>query len=404
MDSKPRNKSGNQWVTSAKSYDWLLKYEPVKDWISSYSNERSRKNMLHSLNRFFRGLGIDPKQFVELDAKSAKQLIIKVINEIKTEKKLAQAMLVRQAVKSLYNSSNEFNGKPLILFQDRKDKIPKMRKRVLLERIPSRIDIFKMVDYWSQVIVRTPSLRALRNRAMILTHFETGVRPGALCNLTIGMFRSNLYPEITVPITTKITSEVDTKLSLYSLDYYCTFIWTNECARYLKELIEFREKKEGKLKDTDYIFSPSRIKSVAVHSKINNDDYNTDVVKRTAKLVGLDPTRVWAHLIRKSFRKVLNATPELDEDTREAVMGHRLPASRENYFDRNDLPEVIEKMRNCDFNRPGSEEVMEEKFMTQLAERDKEIKDLRGKVSEMDDIKKRMKDLEIIYQEKLKVT
>ena len=95
---------------------------------------------------------------------------------------------------------------------------------------------------------------------------------------------------------------------------------------------------------------------------------------------------------------------ELDEDTKEAVMGHRLPGSRENYFDRHDLTEIIEKMHNCDFNRPNSEEVMEEKFMTQLAERDKEIKDLRGKVSEMDDLKKRMKDLEIIYQEKLKVT
>ena len=85
-------------------------------------------------------------------------------------------------------------------------------------------------------------------------------------------------------------------------------------------------------------------------------------------------------------------------------MGHRLPASRENYFDRHDLTEIIEKMRNCDFNRPNSEEVIEGKFMTQLAERDKEIKDLRGKVSEMDDLKKRMKDLEVIYQEKLKVT
>jgi hypothetical protein len=61
-------------------------------------------------------------------------------------------------------------------------------------------------------------------------------------------------------------------------------------------------------------------------------------------------------------------------------------------------------MHNCDFNRPGSEEVVEEKFMAQLAERDKEIKDLRGKLGEMDDLKKRLKDLEIIYQEKLKVT
>jgi integrase len=404
MDSKPRNKNGNQWVTSAKSYDWLLKYDSVKDWIASYSNERSRKNLLHSLNRFFKGLEVDPKQFVELDAKSAKQLIIKVINEIKAEKKLAQAILVRHAVKSLYNSSNEYNGKPQIQFLDRKDKIPKMRKKALFEQIPSKIDIFKMLDYWNQIIVRTPSLRALRNRAMILTHFETGVRPAALCNLTVGMVRSNLYPEIAVPITIKVTSEMDTKLSGYSLDYYCTFIWTKECARYLKELIEFREKREGKLKDTDYLFSPSRINSVAIHSKINKDDYNTDVVKRTAKLVSLDPTRTWSHLIRKSFRKVLNATIELDEDTREAVMGHRLPASRENYFDRHDLTEVIEKMRHCDFNRPNSKEVVEEEFMAQLAERDKEIRDLRGKVSEMDDLKKRLKDLEIIYQEKLKVT
>ena len=94
---------------------------------------------------------------------------------------------------------------------------------------------------------------------------------------------------------------------------------------------------------------------------------------------------------------------ELDEDTKEAVMGHRLPGSRENYFDRHDLTEIIEKMHNCDFNRPNSEEVIEGKFMTQLAERDKEIKILKGKLGDMDDLKKRLKDLEVVYEEKLKV-
>ena len=89
-----------------------------------------------------------------------------------------------------------------------------------------------------------------------------------------------------------ITSDIDTKLSLYSLDHYRTFIWTRECARYLQELIEFREKREGKLNDTDYLFSPSRIKTVALHQEINKDDYNTDIVKRTAKLVGIDPTGI----------------------------------------------------------------------------------------------------------------
>jgi hypothetical protein len=84
-------------------------------------------------------------------------------------------------------------------------------------------------------------------------------------------------------------------------------------------------------------------------------------------------------------------------------MGHRLPGSRENYFDRHDLTEIIEKMNNCDFNRPNSEEVIEGKFMTQLAERDKEIKILKGKLGDMDDLKKRLKDLEVVYEEKLKV-
>jgi hypothetical protein len=58
-------------------------------------------------------------------------------------------------------------------------------------------------------------------------------------------------------------------------------------------------------------------------------------------------------------------------------------------------------MHNCDFNRLGSEEVMEEKFKTALAERDKRIKDLEAKASELSDLKARMKELEIIYQEKL---
>jgi hypothetical protein len=43
----------------------------------------------------------------------------------------------------------------------------------------------------------------------------------------------------------------------------------------------------------------------------------------------------------------------LDEDTKEALMGHRLPGSRGNYFDYHDIDEVREKYLRIDWSREG---------------------------------------------------
>jgi len=40
----------------------------------------------------------------------------------------------------------------------------------------------------------------------------------------------------------------------------------------------------------------------------------------------------------------------MDEDTKEALMGHRLPGSRENYFDSHDLDEIARKYMTADFS------------------------------------------------------
>jgi len=74
------------------------------------------------------------------------------------------------------------------------------------------------------------------------------------------------------------------------------------------------------------------------------------MVKAAARNIGLDPKTVWTHTLRKSFRKVLNATPELDEDTREAIMGHTLLGSRGNYFDLHDIDQIAGKYMKADFS------------------------------------------------------
>ena len=73
----------------------------------------------------------------------------------------------------------------------------------------------------------------------------------------------------------------------------------------------------------------------------------------------------------------MNATDSLDEDTKEALMGHRLPGSRGNYFDYHDLDEVREKYLAVDWSRDGGN-------VTRMKELDKANKDLEERVSSLE--------------------
>jgi len=78
------------------------------------------------------------------------------------------------------------------------------------------------------------------------------------------------------------------------------------------------------------------------------------MVKGAARRSGIRPESIWTHCLRKSFRKILNATPAIDEDTKEALMGHKLPGSRGSYFDYHDEDEVMGKYMQADFSRAVS--------------------------------------------------
>ena len=82
---------------------------------------------------------------------------------------------------------------------------------------------------------------------------------------------------------------------------------------------------------------------------------------------------VWTHTLRKSFRKVLNATPDLDEDTKEALMGHRLPGSRGNYFGIHDIDEIAAKYAKANFGS-GLD------IRAELAQRDRTIEELHSRL------------------------
>jgi hypothetical protein len=152
----------------------------------------------------------------------------------------------------------------------------------------------------------------------------------------------------------KITQEYDTKISSYGLAYYYTFLG-KEAVEALRDHMNYRVKKgwvpTQKSNVWGNVLYPSRDEQ--------KHDYTNvwKAVKKCVEKAGLPRESVWTHCLRKSFQKSLNACQGLDEDTKESLMGHILPGSRDNYLDYHDLEEIRAKYGKVSFGRESSAEV-----------------------------------------------
>jgi len=202
--------------------------------------------------------------------------------------------------------------------------------------IPDKPDVYRMVDVAG----------SLRNKAILLCLFQSGVCVNCLCRWNYGMFKDQLYLAIRLPVRIKVAPSLDSKLSGYGLTHYWTFLHA-EAASALKEYIEYRKSKGWKPQDDDLIFVTE---GTASRGRSLDTSNVWEMMKNVAERAGFDRRSIWVHCLRKSFRKVLNATQNakiVDEDFKEAVMGHKLPGSRGNYYDYHDVDEAAQ---NCGCN------------------------------------------------------
>ena len=211
------------------------------------------------------------------------------------------------------------------------------RKKVAIEHVPTKAEVYQMAE----------NSGSLRNKAILLCLFQSGARVSCLCNWTYGLVGTQLFPEIVKPVRIRVTPNMDTKLSLYGLSYYVTGL-KGEAALALRDYIEYRKKKGWTPAPSD----PIIVSDEGLESQRRIVRENIwRIVKVSSKRCGINPESVWVHCLRKSFRKILNATPQIDEDTKEALMGHKLPGSRGSYFDYHDEDEVMAKYMQADFSR-----------------------------------------------------
>jgi len=324
------------FVGGTHSYDRLLKFKAVRDWIDGYTAPNTRRQKLYQLEKVLAVAKItDPGDLLKLSDLEAKNLIKRVSQYYLQQGKAAWARQTWITMRGFY----EAHEREIKFKRQEKIRVPP-RKKVAIENIPLKPDVYRMADV----------ANSLRNKALVLCAFQSGVRPGCLVNWTFGMVEKGLYPEIHVPVQLRITVKEDSKLAGYGLDYYVTFI-SLEAAESLRDYIEERKRNGWAPKKGDYIFVPEA--SASKKDRISAGGL-WETLTIGAGNAELNPEAVATARRRKSYGKTFIATPSIPEDLKEALMGHRLPGSRGNYFDYHDVDDAAEKYALADWTRNGN--------------------------------------------------
>lgn len=340
-EDRPRQDHG-WFAPKPHSYAELIKHPLVEPWIKRYREGESQESYARGLERILQATGKDVEELLALPPDEAKKTVFSVADAIRKEGSQAMAKRVVIAAKGFF----DVNKKPFELDKLEKKKYYSVpRKKIRYEVIPNKDQVYKMAD-------AALSLKAgLRNKAMILCLFQSGVRENCLCRWIYGMFKDQLYPEVRVPVKLVITSEMDTKLLSYDLGYYITFL-QREAAEALRAYLDYRRQRGWQPKENDVVFVTE---STASRGEPLRPENIWEVIKQpqVASAAGIDPHGMWVRLLRKAFQKVLNQS-DIDEDTKEAIMGHKLPGSRGNYFDIHDHEEIAAKYMRCQFDRTAA--------------------------------------------------
>ena len=345
----------------------MEEHECVKEWME-HRPFGTKSRYVRKLMHFCQHTRNSPEEFLSLDRLEARDLVWKYIKPFINDTP-SKAKNNMDALKSFYRSKD---GESLPFDSRRGGKHhfnARRRKRAAKEHVPDKAEMYRIIDATTKI----------RDKTMFLILFQSGIRVGALCNLKFRDVRDQLYrPQgLKIPLRIRITDEIDTKLRGYSIPFYDTWI-QGEAVEALKAYCD-RYHKDGDLNAPLFYTRVGPMKPLRVW----------ETLKSCVSRAALDPGTIWVHTIRRAFKRVVRRSHIEDEDFKEAIMGHVLPGSRENYFSR-EIPEDIEENYvKIDFSRevPGSmvqkQASQIEELQKQLKERDDEFYKIREHLNEL---------------------
>lgn len=307
-----------------RRFERIIKENPkIHAWLKNRPRN-TQKTFAEKLMNFCNAMNVEPEKWRHMDKFEARDLAWKYVEPMIKEKP-ATASVTLVALKSWYRN---LNGEQLPFDSGRggKHNIRIVRKKAAYEHIPNKEEVYRIVDMVS----------SLRDKALLLTLFQSGIRVNALCSLTYGDVQDQLDKDI---ITLKITWDLDLKLRGTDIPFYYTFI-NGEGAVTLRQYCELKHKRSKSETPLFYTRSKKPISESGVFK----------IVKRCIERAGFDRKTMWTHSFRKAFRKIVRQA-NIDDDDKEQLMGHVIKGSRQAYYDRHAIDLIREAYQKCNFAR-----------------------------------------------------
>jgi len=330
------------WVSSYVSVQKLL------DHLQRFTKSESSKEVyLNVLRRFCEWSDLNPTRLVHLPKTKVEELIQSYVDELATEDKSKTYInsLIKR-LRTFFKLNGYLRNKELII---RTYHVPS-RYRKTPEYIPTKQEVHAMAD----------AAGSRRDRAIIFTHWSSGVRVSTLCALNYEDIQTELEnddPYIMIPVYPAMKRRVSDSCK-GGIAYY-TFCCP-EAGRALRTYLKDREEKFGPVALDDPLFHSDWTlwtRTERPSRRLGRRAVGL-IVKKAAKLAGLSKWKnVTCHCLRKSFQSVLRSPTvdggRMDKGTQEFLMGHILPGTQDPYYDRTKVSFHRTEYSKLDFSREG---------------------------------------------------
>lgn len=331
---------------------WVSPYNSVNNLLRRLSrrtgSEATKRSYLGVVRRFCCYVGMDPDELLKLEREKLESLVQSYCDKFNNpnySRKYANNIL--RILKSFF----EANG--LRLNVESYYLPTRYRKRP--EYIPTKNEVYDMAD----------NAGSLRNRAIILTLFSTGLRVSTLIALTYGDVKEELekgYPIVKIPVYPEMKKRIP-EACKGNISYF-TFT-CREAVKAIKLYLEERKRKYGDIEPNQPLFHSEYNQITREQRKVKFMSIREVelIVKSSARKAGIKEWMyVTPHSLRKTYESILRSElidgGRLDIKTQEFFMGHVLPGSQDAYYDKSKVEELRAEYARINFSR----KIVENKF------------------------------------------
>jgi len=335
------NKNEFRNAFDERKWFYLIQHDEVWDFIKDYDNIDTIKDIMRSLNEFVEEKRNTNSQYeitnlLNLNEIEAREDIWNIVKEImRTDKSHRLSKKVRTWVSQFYETTTN----KTLMWKKRKYHIKIIPQRKLSEYIPKHEDIHLIVS----------QSRILRDRAIVLTMYNSGILHKGLCNLKMKHMRGIIEKyanDKETPMILKITAEIMPKRFGTGNYSYLISLIERDCAELL---LKYYQKQRKEANDEEYFFvsrtnqklATGRISKQTRQAILRASDFNP-------KLVNTQPKG-----IRTAFNNRL-IEGHMNERYIKFLMMHNEGVEDAYFNEEYQRQNIIPQYRECYFNREGN--------------------------------------------------